>query len=234
MSDDDRHLLELIRHADHSLVRTVDGLSEAAWAEPSLLPDWTRGHVVAHLALNAEGLSRVLTGAHLGQPQAMYDSSEARDTDIDELATAPVPDVRSRLLASTTSFRRALTTMREEDWEARFERTPGGPSFAVASIPLMRVREVEIHHADLGAGYSADDWPTAFAALLLRSMTKRPYPAPFTAEATDLGRTWSYGEGGGGPAVTGRSADLGWWLTGRGPGERLTCDADALPRIEAW
>lgn len=233
MGDDD-HLLELIRRADHSLVRTVDGLPEAAYAEPSLLPDWSRGHVVAHLALNAEGLSRVLTGAHTGQPATMYDSSEARDADIDELAATPVAGVRARLLTATTSFEQAVGAMHDEDWGARFERTPGGPSFAVANVPLMRVREVEIHHADLGAGYSPGDWSTKFAVLLLESMTKRPYPAPFTAEATDLGRTWSYGDGDGGPRVSGSASDLGWWLTGRGSGEGLGSDADALPRIDAW
>jgi maleylpyruvate isomerase len=233
MSHDD-HLLELIRRADHSLVRTVDGLPEASWAEPSLLPDWSRGHVVAHLALNAEGLSRVLVGAHTGQPATMYDSPEARGSDIDELAAAPVGDVRSRLLAATTSFQRAMEAMHEKDWDARFERTPGGPSFAVANLPLMRVREVEVHHADLGAGYSPADWSPEFAVLLLDSMTKRPYPAPFITEATDLARTWSYGDGDGGPRVTGTSADLGWWLTGRGSGEGLACDTDALPRIDPW
>ena len=82
--------------------------------------------MVAHLALNAEGLSRVLVGAHTGQPATMYDSPEARDTDIDELAAAPVPDVRSRLLAATTSFEQALEAMHAKDWEVRFERTPGG------------------------------------------------------------------------------------------------------------
>jgi len=201
----DHHLLELIRDADHSLVRTVDGLPEAAYAEPSLLPDWTRGHVIAHLALNAEGLARVLTGAHIGQPETMYDSPEARDTDIDELASAPSAELRGRLMASTTSFVRALEAMHEQDWEPRFERTPGGPSFGVGTVPLMRVREVAIHHADLDAGYTASDWPTDFAALLLDSMTKRAFFGPFTAEATDLGRSWSYGQGGGSTMVSGTS-----------------------------
>ena len=45
--------------------------------------------------------------------------------------------------------------MHEADWAGRFERTPGGPDFALANVALMRLREVEIHHADLGAGYSA-------------------------------------------------------------------------------
>jgi len=230
----DHHLLELIRDADHSLVRTVDGLPEAAYAEPSLLPGWTRGHVIAHLALNAEGLARVLTGAHIGQPETMYDSPEARDTDIDELASAPSAELRGRLMASTSSLVRAVEAMHEQDWEPRFERTPGGPSLGVGTVPLMRVREVAIHHADLGAGYTASDWPTDFAALLLDSMTKRPYPAPFTVEATDLGRSWSYGEGGGSAIVSGSAPDLGWWLTGRGGGEGLTCSDGTLPRIEPW
>ena len=233
MADDD-HLLESIRRADHFLIRTVDGLADAAWAEPSLLPGWTRAHVIAHLALNAEGLARVLTGAHVGEPATMYDSSESRDADIDELAAATVADVRSRLLAATTTSQQAVAAMHEPDWEARFERTPGGPSFAVAHVPLMRVREVEIHHADLGSGYSPSDWGAEFAVLLLDSMTKRPCPAPFRAVATDLGRSWSYGAGDGSAVVTGSASDLGWWLTGRGSGRGLACDAGALPRIDAW
>lgn len=234
MSHDEHHLLELIRTADHSLVRTVDALPDAAWAEPSLLPGWTRAHVVAHLALNAEGLAGVLTGAHLGEPAPMYASPEARDCDIDDLATVAVADLRGRLMASTTSFQQAVEAMHETDWQGRFERTPGGPSFALAHVPLMRVREVEIHHADLGAGYAATDWPPAFTAVLLDSMTKRDYESAFTARATDLDRTWAYGAGSGGPVVTGTAADLGWWVSGRGAGEGLTCDAGSLPRIGAW
>ena len=52
---------ELLPEATQRLVRTVDGLDDDALAAPSGLPDWTRAHVVAHLALNAEGLASVLT-----------------------------------------------------------------------------------------------------------------------------------------------------------------------------
>ena len=234
MTDVTRVPLDLLTTADQALVRTVDGLADESYATPSLLPDWTRGHVVAHLVLNAEGLAGVLTGAHLGEPQPMYDSPEARDDDIAELAAAAPAELRERLMGSTTTFAQAVAAMRDPDWAGRFERTPGGPSFALPSVPLMRVREVEIHHADLGSGYAAADWPHAFTALLLDSMTKRPYPAPFTAEAADLDHTWQYGEGDDGPVVTGGAADLGWWLTGRGSGEGLASDTGSLPRIEAW
>ena len=227
-------LAALLADADQALVRTVDGLAEAAYAEPSLLPGWTRAHVVAHLALNAEGLAGVLHGAHVGQPQAMYASPEARDSDIEDLATAPPADLRERLLAGTARFADAMTAMHEADWDGRFERTPGGPEFALVNAPLMRVREVEIHHADLAAGYAAADWPEGFRVVLLQSMTKRPYPAPFSVRPTDLDRTWTYGEGDGGPVVSGTSAALGWWLTGRGTGDGLTSDTNELPEVESW
>lgn len=227
----------MIARADQSLVRTVGALTHADHAAPSLLPGWSRGHVVAHLALNAEGLAGVLYGAHVGRPQPMYASPEARDADIDELAAAGPAVLRDRFLASTTRFADALAAMHEDDWSGRFERTPGGPGFALANLTLMRVREVEIHHADLDAGYGAADWPADFRALLMDSMTKRPYPSPFSAHPTDLDRTWHYGdrhEDGDGPVVSGTSAALGWWLTGRGSGEGLTTDAGTLPEVESW
>ena len=45
-------------------------------------------------------------------------------------------------------------------------------------------------------------------------------------------RTWSFGDGG--PTVTGTTAALAWWLTGRGSGEGLDVDEGELPGIEAW
>ena len=225
---------DLIARADRALVRTVDQLSDDQYGEGSQLPGWTRGHVVAHLALNAEGLAGVLHGAHLGQPQPMYASPEARDSDIAELAVVGPAELRDRFLAATARFTDALAAMHEDDWDGRFERTPGGPDFALANVVLMRLREVEIHHADLGAGYSADDWPEDFVVLLLESMTKRPYPEPFSIRPTDVDRTWRYGEGEGGPVVSGTAAALGWWLTGRGSGEGLTSDAGTLPEVESW
>lgn len=225
---------EMISRADQTLVRTVDRLDETAYAGDSLLPGWTRGHVVAHLALNAEALAGVLHGAHVGRPQPMYASPETRDSDIADLAAAGPAQLRDRLLASTTRFSDALAAMHDDDWVGRFERTPGGPELSLRSVALMRVREVEIHHADLDADYSPADWPADFCELLLESMTKRHHPGSFSTHPNDLDRRWHYGEGEGGPVVSGTAAALGWWLTGRGTGAGLNSDAGSLPEMEAW
>ncbi len=89
---------------DERLVRTVDGLADADYAAPSALPGWTRAHVVAHLALNAEGLAGALRGVLAGQAVPMYSSQERRDADIEELAQAEPAELRERLLAGVTGL----------------------------------------------------------------------------------------------------------------------------------
>ena len=231
--DTDAHL-SLLQDADARLVRTVDGLSATDWAAPSSLPGWTRAHVVAHLALNSEGLAAALGGVVSGEPAAMYASQEARDHDIEELAGAGPDELRARLMAGVTAFRDAATAVPDDGWGTRIERTPGSDrTFVAAAAVGMRLREVEIHHADLDAGYTHRDWPTAFSALVLDAMVKRGAARePFTADPSDLDGTWEFGQGG--PTVSGTAADLAWWLTGRGAGEGLTSDDGELPGIEEW
>ncbi len=63
----DPQLVELLDSGTRRLVRSVDAMTDDQWAQPSLLPGWTRAHVVAHLTLNAEGLSAALEGVHEGR-----------------------------------------------------------------------------------------------------------------------------------------------------------------------
>ena len=78
----DPQLVELLDAGTRRLVRSVDTMPDSSGRQPSLLPGWTRAHVVAHLTLNAEGLAGALEGVHEGRPVPMYRSQEARDTDI--------------------------------------------------------------------------------------------------------------------------------------------------------
>jgi maleylpyruvate isomerase len=103
----------------------------------------------------------------------------------------------------------------------------------VTVVPTRR-RELEIHHVDLATSYTAADWPADFVVELLDAVTvDHAGSGPFMVRATDLGRDWPVG-GDGGPTVMGTGAGLGWWLTGRGEGLDLSCDADELPRLGPW
>ncbi len=221
-----------VQEATQRLIRTVDHMSDEEYAAPSLLPGWSRGHVVAHLLLNAEGLAGALVGVAHGRPVPMYASSQARDDDIEALSTATPTTLRTRLLGATTEFVIAVNGVEDDSWEIEIERTPGGTNFPAGAVTSMREREVEIHHADLGLSYTRADWPSDFCTRLLDLKTDGEGPTGFWLHATDLDQRWHCGDGDGGVTVSGAAADLGWWLTGRGDGEGLTSDDGVLPRIE--
>ena len=220
--------------SSQAFTRTVDGLTAEDLAAPSLLPGWTRAHVVAHVALNGLSLAGVIDGLVHGHPVAMYESDRQRDEEIAELARADPSELRERHLAATTAFADAGATMDERHWAGPIDRLPGGPSWPMVTVVPTRRRELEIHHADLGTSYTPADWPADFVVELLDTVTvDHVGSGPFRVRATDLGRDWSVG-GDGGPTVMGTGADLGWWLTGRGTSEGLACDADRLPQLGPW
>lgn len=223
----------LLRDATHRLVRAVDGMPDAAYDEASALPGWTRGHVVAHLALNAEALAGVLRAVTQGAGDgevAMYAGDAQRDADIDALGPSGAVVLRSRLYGALTDLTDALDALPAGRAGVVVERTPGSDrTFAAGDVATMRLGEVEIHRVDLDLGYSPADWPTGFAVSLVDRLAGR---CPATLVASDTGHTWQAGSAGP-TTVTGAAADLGWWLTGRGDGTTLTSDGD-LPRIESW
>jgi maleylpyruvate isomerase len=229
----DPQLLELLDSGTHRLVRTVDAMTDDQWRQPSLLPGWSRAHVVAHLTLNAEGLSGALEGVHEGRPVPMYASGEARDNDIAALATSAPSALRDRFLASTTVIGEWVEELAVNLAGTTIERTPGGRHFPASDVGVMRTREVEIHHADLALDYTAADWMPEFVVLLLDSRAGAEHDGePFVAHATDLDRSWEFGTGG--PTVSGVGSALAWWTTGRGSGDGLTSDDGRVPRMEPW
>lgn len=228
---------EHLTEAGQRLTRTVDGFSGGDWDAPSLLPGWSRAHVIAHLALNGEALGGVLHGVVEHEPVPMYPSRGARDADIEELAAADHADLRERLLASLTSFQDTVVAMPDDAWSGRFDRTSDSEgTLPLDAVPLMRVREIEIHHADLDAGYTADQWPTAFAEVVVDGMVKRLDPDPvFRVVPLDSDRSWDVGPVDEQSAVvTGPVAQVAWWLTGRPPGAQVSCSRGELPTIGAW
>jgi maleylpyruvate isomerase len=243
MATDRALAMELLPAASTRLIRAVDGFQDDEWSSPSLLPNWTRAHVIAHLALNAEGIARALRGVVASdgdERRTRYDSDEKRDSDIGALATRRPGEIRDRLLGGTTRLQDAMAAIRDDAWDTPLERTPGGRVIKAHAFPTMRLTELEIHHADLGTTYTPASWSTTFAGVLLDSMARRVDPAgPFEVAPLDLpDRRWRFGEDTDGgpdvPVVTGPAGALAWWLTGRPPADTLSCSRGELPSIEGW
>ena len=201
-------------------------MTDDQWRQPSLLPGWTRGHVVSHLTLNAEALSGALEGVHEGRPVPMYRSDEARESDIADLASASPSALRDRFLGSTTVIGEWVEELAHNLADHEVERTPGGRSFPAGVVGNMRVREVEIHHADLALDYTAADWPPEFVVLLLDLRAGVHDGEPFVAQATDL---TVVGVRDRGSHDLGRRECLAWWTTA---GFRRRTDQRRRPRAE--
>lgn len=230
-------VFDLMTEASQRLVRTVDGLSEEQLSDHSLLTGWTRAHVAAHLALNALALEGVLNGVAANNPVPMYPSQDVRNQDIEDLAAAGPSEVRSQTLRSVSCFAAAAEDFPQDKAEEPVERVPGGTTFPAGAALSMRWREVEIHHADLGAGYSHHDWPLEFAEAAITHLTSdgsgRSWTSSFRVFAHDSAQSWQVGDDNGLPliTVTGSAADVAWWLSGRGAGEGLTTDRGELPEV---
>ena len=214
-------------------LQALTELGDADAREPSLLPGWSRAHLITHLARNADALAAVLRGAQAGRLVAMYESQERRDAEIEAGAARPWEELRGDAVESSRRWQVAAEALAPVNLEAPGCRTPGGPTWPVRRVGMMRRSEVEVHHADLGIGYTAAAWPADFvAALMKRRQRELAGKGPhFAWRATDTGDSWSSGEG---PTVEGAAADLVWWLLGRGSGDGLSCATGPLPTIGSW
>jgi maleylpyruvate isomerase len=209
-------------------------LSDEDCRGPSLLPGWTRGHVITHLSRNADGLCNLLHWAQTGVETTMYESDEKRDADIEAGAGRSAAELRADASASCGRWLQAANEVHSSHLEDLVSRTPGSPPFPAYRVGRLRLTEVEVHHADLDIGYTAHDWPAAFARHLLDRRTREltEADASLTLRPTDLGETIEIGDGG--PEVSGTAADLAWWLIGRGSGEGVSSGSGDLPTIGRW
>ena len=86
--------------AHRRLSETLASVDADVARRPSRLPDWTVGHVLTHLARNADSHVRMLQGALAGEAVEQYPGGyEQRSRDIDAGAGRDAADLRADVLA---------------------------------------------------------------------------------------------------------------------------------------
>jgi maleylpyruvate isomerase len=219
----------VLRESTDHLLAAAGKLDDAAVTEPSSLPRWTRGHVLSHLARNADALVNVLQG------RPMYADEEARDADIETGADRPLTVQLDDIRTSAARLDRVMAALTDEQWQHTVELRNGVTDLA-AGIPFRRQIEVELHHLDLGIGRTTDDLPDTFTDRGLEYLARRcsghPEVPAIELRAED-GRNWRTGrEGNGAPLlVVGTPTALIGWLTGRTTGSGLTAAGGSLPPL---
>ncbi len=218
------------------LIATADALPDEAFREPSLLPDWTRAHVLAHLARNAEAVARLAAWAATGVESRMYPSREVRDEDIEDTAALAPDDIRAEVRTTAAALDEAMARIVGAGWDADLLGAAGNP-LPARGVPELRAREVWIHLVDLDAGITFADLPrdlvTATLAMAADGMSGRDGFPPLHLTPTDLGPERRLGDPAAEPArVSGPAADLLGWLIGRTAGAAL--QGDPRPSLPRW
>jgi maleylpyruvate isomerase len=168
-----RQLNDQLDQATQRLLDAARVLPEPDLRAPSLLPGWTRAHVLAHLARNADAMRSLLIGARARQQRSAYASAQVRDDDIDASAAQASRELMTDLADSAMALRTMIRQLPDEAWSFSVQMLDSEP-FPAAGLLTRRLVELELHHCDLRIGYDAAKWPASFARANL--------PEPFRSQ----------------------------------------------------
>jgi maleylpyruvate isomerase len=171
--------LQLSDEIDQATQRLLDAarvVAEPDLRSPSLLPGWSRAHVIAHLAGGADAMRDLLRGVRSGRDQsgqdragrdrAAYASAAARDAAIESGAARNTAELMTWLADSAMAFRTVTRRLPDDRWQVPVQMLDSAP-FPAGELLVKRLVEVELHHCDLGIGYGPAQWPAAFGAMEL-------------------------------------------------------------------
>ena len=233
--DDIQVIVKEVEAATDRLINSATELSQSQIAEPSALPGWSRGHVLTHLARNADGLRALLLSARSRTALRMYASPSTRVADIDAGATRPADVIAVDLVEASRRFLAEMHAMPSASWSRTVAFTSGAepspPLVKAADIAVMRLQEIELHHIDLDVDYSVRNVPTPVAVRLLERVVRQRDRQSLRIRVTATDSSWA----GGADAdtadtiATGTARSLLGWLSGRTDGR----DVEARPTLPA-
>ncbi len=150
--------------AQARLLAHLADLTDADVARRSLLPGWTVGHLLTHLARNADSHVRMLEGAAAGAEVEQYDGgAEARDAAIEAGASRTAAELVDDVRAASDRLEQLWAVVPDHAWDGHGVNA-GGQRRPCVLLAFHRWREVEVHQADLGLGPTWDDWSDGYVA----------------------------------------------------------------------
>jgi maleylpyruvate isomerase len=180
--------------AHAALLADIGSLTDEQARQASLLPDWSIGHVLTHIARNADSVIWRLEGAAVGELRDQYPGGlEQRSGDIEEGARRPAVALVADVRQSAAALEQCMADLPDAAWDQP-SRTSRGVVEPSREAVFSRWREVVVHHGDLGL--RAVPLPEGIVDVWL------PRELPLLDQRTER-------------------ADLLAWLLGRGPAPDL-------------
>lgn len=241
--------------AEERVLAAVERMRPEQVREPSRLAGWTRGHLVTHLARNADGNAAMVAAALRGERRPQYPGgTEQRARDIEAGADRDVTALAGDLRTAAAELAEVLRGVGDDQWETIVPAGVGPRS--IRQRVASRLLEVEVHHADLDLGYGWAQWDDAFSSAQLDAwldaVTTRCPDAPLGRWRIRVGdQSWLLRTGGyvdvaredpdaaaGPPAdgtVCGAPQLLLAWFLGRTSGADLRFEGEPLVReLPEW
>jgi maleylpyruvate isomerase len=179
--------------AQAALDTALADLDDAAARRPSLLPGWSVGHVLTHIARNADSVVWRLEGAALGELRDQYPGGlEQRKADIQAGADRSAAELTVDVRRTSADVAAVVAELPAGAWDAPSHTSRGVVESSRDAI-LSRWREVVVHHGDLGLA------PVPLPAGLVDAWL--PRELALLAERTDPARLLSWIIGRGDPPV---------------------------------
>ncbi|YCK80235.1 maleylpyruvate isomerase family mycothiol-dependent enzyme [Arthrobacter sp. D3-18] len=161
--------LALARDGQASFDRLICELDPEDLQGESLLPGWTRAHVIAHIGYNARALARLVQWAQTGIENPMYESPVSRADEIDLGSTLSHTSLKRLSLQEAAQLDEAWTNLSDDRWSYKVKNAQGR-MILVSETIWMRARELWLHAIDLNTGATIQDIPLPAAARILQDV----------------------------------------------------------------
>ena len=150
--------------AHQRLLAGIAELSDADCQIDSLLLGWSRGHVLNHLARNADSHARMFEAATRGQESPQYPGGMAgRVAEIEAGAHRTAAELVADTRVSIYTLEAAWAGASSTTWQGfGIKSHSDGSRVRISDLVLMRWCEIEVHHADLNIGFTHHDWTPLF------------------------------------------------------------------------
>ncbi|HKY17000.1 MAG TPA: maleylpyruvate isomerase family mycothiol-dependent enzyme [Microthrixaceae bacterium] len=150
--------LAMVIESHAGLYAWLDSVGGVDPTEATDLPGWSVGHVMTHLARNADSLSGILESAGRGEVGVQYPGGIGqRNGDIEDGAARTWPELVADVITACHRLDATFGAASADVWNDAVADVSSG-RVEVAELPFRRTREVEVHRLDLGLGATPDDW----------------------------------------------------------------------------
>jgi maleylpyruvate isomerase len=175
-------LIAACRASHRTLLAGLEPLSEDDFRAPSLLPGYSRGHVVTHLANKARAHVVILEGPAVGEVRQLH--PDGYDPDLAAHGAAAgrsADDLRSDLGQCFELLEATWDALEEPFWDRQARMAAGLRT--MREVVVHHLRNVEVHHVDLDLAHRPSAWP---AILVESELPKRLRSLPDRADHAEI------------------------------------------------